>query len=114
MSLPDSFVDLPPYIDEEIWGDWIAMRNEKKYPVNERQQKAALRVLKRGLEEGHDPNKMLDLAINGGWQGLFTNESTVKKVRPASHGEGPKYEPVEINREQGRAALALVKGAIRK
>ena len=107
-------MEIPEWIDADIWADWIEMRVEKKYPVNERQQKAALRVLKRGIEDGHCPNKMLDAAINGGWQGLFTNDMTVKKIRPASHGEGPKYEHVEINREQGRAALALVKGAIRR
>ena len=107
-------MELPEWVDEEIWSDWVEMRIEKKYPVNERQQKAALRTLRRAIEEGHDPNKMLDAAINGGWQGLFMNETTVKKVRPASHGTGPKIESMEVDREKARAALSLIKGSVRR
>lgn len=106
-------MELPDWIEKEIWEDWLGMREEKKYPTTERQQRAALRTLKRAHEEGHDPNKMLDNAINAGWQGLFTGDNTGRKIRPASHGHGPKIEAVEINREAGRESLRMIRGALK-
>jgi hypothetical protein len=89
------------------------MRTEKKYPINDRAQRSAVRVLKRGYDDGHDPNKMLDNSIQACWQGLFTHESTVRKNRPASHGHGPQIEAVEINREAGRSHLQAIKGGLK-
>lgn len=106
-------MELPDYINTEIWTDWIEMRNEKKYPVTDRVKRAAIRNLQRFHVDGHDVNVILDNAIQGGWQGLFTGDNTQRKRRPASHGHGPEIAAPTVDRENGRHHLRMVRGAVK-
>jgi len=104
-------MDLPEYINKEIWADWLEMRQEKKWPTTGRVQRAALRTLSRALDEGHDPNAMLDNAIQSEWQGLFTGDNTVRKTRITRETAAPRLTVVG-DKKTAQAGLAAAKEAL--
>lgn len=79
---------LPPYIDEELWDAFCAMRREmgKRAPFTDYAQKLIVRELMRFHDEGYDANSSLRNSVMKGWRGVFPGELrsvTRKQVDPA-------------------------------
>lgn len=61
-------VTLPPEIDDEIWKDFIEMRQKIKAPLTERAKKEILTDLEK---IGQDKNEVLKQSIKKSWRGVF-------------------------------------------
>ncbi len=103
----------PGIIDAQTWTDFLQYRQEIRKPLTDIGQKRMVARLMRLHAEGYDPNATLDLAMSEGWRGVWASDECKRKIRPASHGEGPKIEAVDINRDAGREGLRLVRGALK-
>ena len=106
-------MDLPDFLSEAAWVDFLEYRQEIKKPLSTIGQRRMLTRLTRLHSEGYDANATLDLAMSEGWRGVWASEECKRKIRPASHSEGPKMEAVKINQEAGREGLRLVRGALK-
>lgn len=87
-------MELPTWIDEEIWGEFIGHRGDLKKPMSERAQRMTLKKLEMMKARGLNPNEALCNSIMNGWQGVFDYEPKGKgDYKPASHSEykGPDY-----------------------
>ena len=104
-------MDLPDYIDSNIFQNWIEMRKEKKYPITDRVQCTTLLILRRAIDEGHDPNSMLLNATQGEWQGLFTGDNTQRKPRRTRETGKPILTAV-ADHATAAAGIAAAKKAV--
>lgn len=95
-------MDLPTWIDEEVWQEFIAYRCEMKKPLSERAQRMTLKRLEGFLRRGFDPNESLMNSIVNGWQGVF--ECEVKSSEKGQRNSG-NVSAVERVRRANAAAL---------
>lgn len=63
--------DLPDWVPAEAWAEFLKMRKLLKKPLSEYGQKLALKTLNNLRLAGHDPQAVLDYAIENSNQGLF-------------------------------------------
>lgn len=84
-------VELPEWLPEEVWGDWLQHRREIRKPMTATASQKLLTKLGRLRDQGHDPASLIDEAISNGWQSVYEPKA-VQKVpggarRPASNAE---------------------------
>lgn len=73
-------IPIPDWLNQQAWMDWISNRAETKKPFKtERGIKAAFKLLKECLDEGHDPVDVINASIANGYQGLFKPKYPIKK-----------------------------------
>lgn len=91
-------MELPDWVDVELWNEWIAYRREdKKKAASARSQLMTLRKLERLVAQGYDANRLLEHAIEHEWQGVYASDecragrtrsaarlSAVERVRAAN------------------------------
>lgn len=66
-----SALQLPDWVPEESWQDFLEMRRElRKFPTIHAQD-LLVRKLGQLRNEGHDPKAVLEQSIINSWQGLF-------------------------------------------
>jgi hypothetical protein len=65
-------IELPEFIEKEIWDDFVDMRKNIKKPITERGKKAAINKLIRFHEKGENVNEIIEESIIYNWQGLFS------------------------------------------
>lgn len=95
-------MDLPRWLDEEIWNEFIEHRKEIRKPMTDRAQRMMLRKLTRMVEAGMDANQCIEESILNGWQNVYPCKNEIKKaLRPACHADA-KVEP-QLS-EEDRAA----------
>ena len=65
--------DIPAWIDQEAWADFVEMRRAMKSraPWTPGAQKLILRELAKILDQGFDPNESLRQSVMQGWRGVF-------------------------------------------
>ena len=81
---PRFLMNLPDWMPEELWDEWVAYRQEDlKKPASERSQKMTLKRLDR-LRATHCPIKLIELAIEREWRGIFAHEE-------ADHGKDKQH-----------------------
>ena len=66
-------VDLPTWLPAPVWQTWKGHRGKK---FSRKAQGLALRKLERLRAEGHDPAKLIELAIESDWVSFYPREST--------------------------------------
>jgi glucosamine 6-phosphate synthetase-like amidotransferase/phosphosugar isomerase protein len=64
-------VQLPPYVDKEIWDDWVQHRKEIKHPLKPTTIRSQLKQLEKWHNEGMDVNEIIQTSITNSYQGLF-------------------------------------------
>lgn len=69
--------DLPSWVPPEAWAEFLKMRKLLKKPLSEYGQKLALKTLNNLRLAGHDPQAVLDYAIENSNQGLFAPRGAV-------------------------------------
>lgn len=99
--VPDSFF-LPDWVPVEDWHDWLEVRRKLGAPQTDRALRLNLNRLDEYRGRGHPPEKVLQLAIERGWRGLF---------EPKEHGNGngkqiTKAQQRERDRDQKWRAIA--------
>ena len=100
---------LPDYIDEEIWGEWIAYRREdKKKPASERSQKLTLTKLAKLHEHGYDVNGLIQHAIEFEWQGVYAVDDYKLETGGALSRAHSRPSAVERVRAANAAAFGAV------
>lgn len=73
--------ELPEWVPEEPWKAFVEMRKAiPKVPFTLRAAKEIIGDLERLRAEGHDPGKVLLLAVKRGWRGVFGDHTTTGAV----------------------------------
>jgi hypothetical protein len=73
--------ELPEWVPEEPWKAFVEMRRAiPKVPFTLRAAKEIVGDLERLRSEGHDPGKVLLLAVKRGWRGVFGDNTTTGPV----------------------------------
>jgi hypothetical protein len=62
---------LPDYIPEQEWRDYLEMRRRKKKPLLESTQERVFEKLWRLKNDGHPVGLVLRQSVDMGWVGLF-------------------------------------------
>lgn len=62
---------LPGWVPKQDWEDWLEVRKKKGAPATVRAMELNLERLAKYQNKGHPPEKVLQLAIERGWTGLF-------------------------------------------
>lgn len=77
--------ELPSWLPEEAWGDFLAHRKALKAPVNQLSATRLIKTLEKLRTEGNDPVEVIDQSIaTGKWTGLFP----LKGSGPRSAAQG--------------------------
>jgi hypothetical protein len=90
--------ELPDWVPDEPWSAFVEMRKAiPKVPFTVRAAREIIGDLDRLRGEGHDPGKVLLLAVKRGWRGVFGDHTTtgVVAIRP----------PTEMDPDQLRNAI---------
>ena len=80
-------VELPEWLPADTWAMWVRDRAERKQPVTEAGAKLQLRSLEKYLAEGHDPVRIIELAVVSGWRGLYPAKDGSTKLASAPKRE---------------------------
>ena len=64
-------MNIPDWLNKEVWEGFVEMRRKVKAPLTERAMRLTINKLERMREEGYDPNLSLDESTMRGWRGVF-------------------------------------------
>jgi phage replication O-like protein O len=64
-------VDLPDFIDRDVWAGFVEMRRKIKAPMTDYAMKLTIDELVKLQGAGEDPNEVLRQSIKRGWRGVF-------------------------------------------
>ncbi len=64
-------IEIPDWIPQDTWSDFMAMRKEKKEPLTEISAKRIIAKLYKLKNLGQSPVEILDESISNGWKGVF-------------------------------------------
>lgn len=70
-SFDAATVELPEWLDRELWTDWVADRKDRKKPITERAARQQMQTLDELRRQGHTPERTIRHAISSGNQGLY-------------------------------------------
>jgi len=65
-------IEHPDWLDSTLWAQFVANRKAMKKPMTDHAQGLAIKKLRKLIDEGDDQTEVLEAAIIGGWQGLFS------------------------------------------
>lgn len=87
-SFDASAIELPEWLDRQVWGSWCADRKKRGKPITE--EAASLQVKKLGeyMQAGHTPEAVIEHSIASSYQGLFAPKATAH----AAPKTGPQAE----------------------
>lgn len=90
-------VELPVWLDAELWGRWVRHRVQLRKPLTEEAARQQVRDLANFREQGHKPEAVIEHAIGKSWQGLFAPSGTA-----AGGAQRPgKFNPTDyVNRNR--------------
>lgn len=86
----------PSNVSAEVWADWVSHRNEIRHPLTP----TTCKRIRSMLENHVNPDAVINLSIERGWQGLFPEKIT----EPAN--TTPAFDVSRLTEEQ-RRELAL-------
>lgn len=69
-----SELDIPDFLDAQVWHRFVEMRQEIKKPVTPSVAKGVFSTLGRFYKQGFDPNAVMDETTAAKWQGLFPKD----------------------------------------
>lgn len=79
-------VELPDWLDPQVWFDYVDWRRLKKAPMTRRAKELAIMKLDR-LRQAEDPRVIVDRSLNNGWVGLFPPRQKVQSSLTAAANE---------------------------
>jgi len=72
---------LPDWLPDDLWRDWVEYRKGGKGRFTEKAEALSLRTLTKLRDAGHDPRRVIELAIERGWTGLFAPRDDAVSAR---------------------------------
>ena len=93
-------VDVPAWLPADAWQAWKDHRKQVGRKFTEQAQKLAIRKLDNLKAEGHDPRKLIELAIESGWSSFNPRSNT--KAMQAGRIERDDRDEAEIDAENRR------------
>lgn len=84
---PTPLLEVPDFIDGDLWLEWIEYRKEKKKKLTPLQAKKQIKKLTDWHNEGIDVNQVIETSISNGWQGLFKPKEKERRTTNGSIGE---------------------------
>ena len=69
-------LDIPHFIPEDLLLDFFAYRKQIKKPMTDRAKELLISKIINLYNDGHDPTKLLEVAIERGWQTVFETHET--------------------------------------
>ena len=95
-----TIVTLPTWLPADAWQDWKDYRGNS---FSSRAQALAISKLTSLRGEGHDPRKLIDLAIESGWSSVYPRDQTLangKTVGTIDRDQRTEDEIARANEEQ--------------
>ncbi|MGL9721391.1 helix-turn-helix domain-containing protein [Symbiopectobacterium sp.] len=92
----DPLTEKPSNVSAEVWADWVSHRKEIRHPLTP----TTCKRIRSMLENHVNPDAVISLSIERGWQGLFPEKIT----EPAN--TTPAFDVSRLTEEQ-RRELAL-------
>lgn len=77
--------ELPKFIDEKLWQDFREHRKKLRKPMTDRAEKIIFGKLETAMSKNHDPNKMIETAIERGWQSVFEPDNKPASSKMANY-----------------------------
>ena len=66
-----ALMDIPEWLDREVWAMWCEEREAKRKPITYRAGQLQLKKLAEYLDQGFSPQEVIEHSIASGYQGLF-------------------------------------------
>lgn len=66
-----ALIDLPGWLDPDLWQDWCEDRKARRKPVTEKAAPLQIKKLAKYMEQGFLPQDVIENSIANGYQGLF-------------------------------------------
>lgn len=92
-------LELPDWLDAELWGRWVRHRVQIRKPLTEEAAKQQVKDLAGFRKRGHTPEAVIANAIGKSWQGLFEPKGGAGGA--AQHGKFNPTAHVNRNRTSG-------------
>lgn len=90
-------LELPDWLDAELWGRWVRHRVQIRKPLTEEAAKQQVKDLAGFRLQGHTPESVIAHAIGKSWQGLFAPNGVVVGASPLPS----KFNPTaHVNRNR--------------
>jgi hypothetical protein len=90
-------VELPDWLDAELWGRWARHRAQLRKPLTEEAARQQVKDLANFRQQGHTPEAVIEHAIGKSWQGLFAPSGTASGGAPRPG----KFNPTDyVNRNR--------------
>lgn len=69
---------IPDFVDKELWKAFREHRAKLRKPMTDHAEKIIFNKLQKAKDKGHDPNDMIETAIERGWQSVFEPQAKSK------------------------------------
>ena len=83
---PPATPELPPWVDAQAWGDFVAMRKAIRKPMTDAAKRLAVAELAKLRDQGEDPTEVMRQSTFRSWQGLFPVKDEHQRARPPPSG----------------------------
>jgi len=88
-------IDLPDWLDPDVWFDYVDHRRTIKKPMSKRAKELAIMKLD-NLRQSEDPRFIVDRSIDSGWAGLFPQkEKQQSSMAKEANTKGLEARPGE-------------------
>ena len=61
----------PPWVDQQLWDDFIDMRKKIKKPATDRAKQLLINELQKLVEQGYSQQDVIGNSIRNGWQDFY-------------------------------------------
>lgn len=94
-------MELPEWLDRELWVAWCEDRKARKKPISERGASMQISKLDEYRQQGTSPKAVIEHSIAGGYQGLFAPASNRQQPQASSPAESSAVsnKAVEMTRQ---------------
>lgn len=75
---PTAKIELPNWLPEKNWQEWLEYRRSNKKPMSELAMTKFINQLENLVKQGYDPIKLLDTAIASNWTTVYAREDAKK------------------------------------
>lgn len=82
-SFDPAAIDLPDWLDRDLWASWCADRKKRGKPVTEAAAALQLKQLGEYLAAGHQPVSVIEHSIASSYQGLFAPKTITQVTTKA-------------------------------